>query len=270
LAACRAALAQGLLAAAPDATLDKNGYVADPAKNLIEGIRLEDMEADLRKGSDNELAGKFRAAHCSAALAVNCFAPFKAVPEALVMPGGGAFSTVQFERKCPHGLRRGTPPNLDVLAEGPDAVTGIESKCLEVLSRHIANFAPAYDAEIIDHRRQSAWFRVMQTLVETPTAYTWLDAAQLIKHAFGLTHTFPNHRVNLLYLFWEPSNAEAHPVYAAHRAEIARFAEAVAGATPHFMALSYPELWETWDARPDLAWLPPHTARLRARYYAPA
>jgi hypothetical protein len=86
--ACRAALAEGLRAAAPNTTLDANGYVADPAQNLIEGVYLADVEADLRQGSGNELAGKFRAAPSSSALAVNCFAPYKTTSETLPLSSG--------------------------------------------------------------------------------------------------------------------------------------------------------------------------------------
>ena len=65
-----------------------------------------------------------------------------------------------------------------------------------------------------------------------PRAYAWLDAAQLVKHAFGLAHTFFTQPVTLLYLYWEPSNATEFPMFGEHRAEIARFAAAVEGDGP--------------------------------------
>jgi len=101
--------------------------------------------------------------------------------------------------------------------------------------------------------------------MDAPDSYVWLDAAQLIKHAFGLAHTFRDRPTTLLYLFWEPLHPDACPEFSAHRAEIAAFAERVKGAGPRFVAMSYPELWEGWaQTGPD--WLTTHLADLWARY----
>jgi hypothetical protein len=213
LTACRSALIHGFVRSAPQAVLDEKGYVSEAGQNLIEGVRLVDFEADLRQGDGNEMEGKFRAAHSSSALAVNTFAPFKSDPAALRLPGGGGFASLSFERKCPHGLAGRRSPNLDIVAVGPSGVVAVESKCLEPLTPHVANFAPAYEAEIRDGRRASAWFREMLRLVEEPRAYRWLDAAQLVKHAFGVAYTFSDLPMTLLYIFWEPSNPEAHPIF---------------------------------------------------------
>src|SRR5690606_26142948 len=97
-------------------------------------------------------------------------------------------------------------------------------------------------------------------------SYVWLDAAQLIKHAFGLARAFPDHEVTLLYLYWEPANPEYGPEFARHREEVAAFAERVAGATPAFSAMSYPELWRFWQETEPADWLVRHLSDLRARY----
>jgi len=212
------------------------------------------------------MAKKFRAAHSSTALAVNTFARFKPNAAALLLPSNGGFATLHFERKCPHGLRGRKSPNLDVLVEGPNGVVGVESKCTEHLSRHTAEFSTVYNTEIKDKRRQTPWFYEMERLVSDPRTYCWLDAAQLVKHAFGLAYTFPERPATLLYIFWEPSNPEEHPIFAEHRAEVARFAASVSGAGPKFVSMSYPELWTFWDFQPEPAWLPAHVGRLRARY----
>jgi len=259
LAACRSALIQGFVRSSPEAVLDEKGYVSEASQNLIEGVRLVDFEADLRQGDGNEMEGKFRAAHSSSALAVNTFAPFKSDPAALRLPAGGGFASVSFERKCPHGLAGRRSPNLDVVAEGPTGVVAVESKCLEPL-------APAYDAEIRDGRRGTAWFQEMLRLAEEPRAYRWLDAAQLVKHAFGVAYTFADRPMTLLYLFWEPSNPEAYPIFAEHRAEVTRFAASVGGGGPEFVAMSYPELWSLWGTCPHSEWLRTHVGRLKGRY----
>ncbi|MBZ5703472.1 MAG: hypothetical protein LAN84_16685 [Acidobacteriia bacterium] len=267
LSACRSALIGSFLKSALQPGLDEKGYVSEAGQNLIEGVRLDDFESDLRQGDGNELEGKFRAAHSSSALAVNTFAPFKANATALRFPGIGGFASVHFERKCPHGLVGRRSPNLDVLADGPNGVVAVESKCLEILTPHKAKFAPAYEDEIKDERRRTAWFREMTRLVEKPHTYRWLDAAQLVKHAFGLAYgEFVNRRVTLLYLYWEPSNPEAYPTFAEHRAEVTRFAASIIGGGPEFVAMSYPELWRWWEAHPEPEWLPTHVGRLRARY----
>jgi hypothetical protein len=107
---------------------------------------------------------------------------------------------------------------------------------------------------------------IEERVVDDEYRYRWLDAAQLVKHAFGIAHTFPNKPATLLYLFWEPSNPKEHPFFDEHRAEVTRFSEAISGGGPEFIAMSYPELWASWDAHPEPNWLPTHVSRLRARY----
>jgi hypothetical protein len=263
---CRSALIHGFLRAAPRVMLDEKGYVSDARQNLIEGVRLEDFEEEFRQADGNELEGKFRAVYSSSALVVNTFAPFKANATALPLGEFSGFASLHFERKCPHGLIGRRSPNLDVLVDGPNGVVAVESKCLEPLRSHKAEFAPAYEAEIKDQRRRSEWFQEMRRLAEKPRMYRWLDAAQLVKHAFGLAYTFPDQHATLLYLFWEPANPEAYPSFAEHRAEVAQFAASIKGERPDFVAMSYPELWKLWDTCPTPEWLPAHVGRLRARY----
>lgn len=263
------ALRRGLFATRPDVDLDEAGYLSDFTQNLLPGVTPPDFEADLRQGSGRELAGKFRAAHSSSALAVNSFAPFRRHASELVIGDRGGLSIVGFEGKCPVGLRRGTPPNLDLVLESPDLVIGIESKCTEHLSRHSAQFAKAYREQITDARRESGWFAEMLRLSDAPGDYHWLDAAQLIKHAFGLAHTCPGKPVQLVYLFWEPPNARDFPVFGQHRSEIDRLADHVAGAAPSFAAMSYAGLWNAWANAGPPAWLSQHLALLRSRYDQP-
>jgi hypothetical protein len=266
VAASRAALRNGFLGSTSDIALDDRGYVTEAIQNLIEGVRPADFEADLQQGDGNELEGKFRAAHSSSALAVNTFAPFRSRLADLTLAGGNGFTGLCFERKCPHGLLGRRPPNLDVVVESPSGIVAIESKCLEHLSPHVAKFAPAYNGEITDDRRDTPWFREMLRLIGEPRSYRWLDAAQLIKHAFGLAHTFGDRPVTLLYLFWEPSNPDAHATFAEHRAEVAKFAASIRGSGPEFIAMSYPELWRTWRVDRSTTWLPAHVDCLVRRY----
>jgi hypothetical protein len=51
-----------------------------------------------------------------------------------------------------------------------------------------------------------------------------------------------------------------------HRREVERFESAVDDPIVRFRSLSYPALWETWDARAAPEWLGRHVAELRGRY----
>lgn len=258
----------GALRAHPGVALDHQGYAADFHDLLLPDVCTADFEADLAAGDGNELQTKFRAAHSSSALAVNCFAPFRRRLADLWLPGCGLFDTLRFEARCPTGLRGGRSPNLDLLLEGPGGVVGIESKLTEYLSRHRAAFSPAYAAQAPASWKGSPWFDEMLRLIQAPDSYRWLDAAQLIKHAFGLAHSHAGRPAMLLYLFWEPQNPAA-PEFAEHRAEIAAFAQRVNGAGPQFAALSYPELWAHWQASPPASWLSDHLQALQRRYAVP-
>lgn len=249
----------------PDIVIDDKGYATNFRDNLLPLVETADFESDLSAGDGNELETKFRAAHSSSALAVNCFAPFRRRISELTLPIGGAFHDLQFERKCPTGLRGRRAPNLDVLLSGLTGIVGVESKLTEFLGRHRAEFSPAYADQIRDERREQGYFREMLRLMAAPDGYVWLDAAQLIKHAFGLARTFKDHPVTLLYLFWEPENPECSPEFAAHRQEIAAFAEQVAGSKPEFTAMSYPELWAAWRKETP-EWLSGHLDQLGDRY----
>jgi hypothetical protein len=81
--------------------------------------------------------------------------------------------------------------------------------------------------------------------------FEFLDAAQLVKHAFGLV-TDGRRRGKaavLIYLFAEPPSLDGRILtakFALHRHEIAQFAEAVAGSAVAFHALSYRDWLSSW------------------------
>jgi hypothetical protein len=77
-AACIAGLVEGMRHTKPAVAIDDDGYVAQPEENLISGLSLNDFAEDLKGAAGQELMGKFRAVHSSAALAINCFAPLRA------------------------------------------------------------------------------------------------------------------------------------------------------------------------------------------------
>lgn len=258
------ALQNALKVSSPGTDLDAKGYTNSFADNLVPSVAIADFEADLRQGSGDELAGKFRAAHSSTALAVNCFRPFRRSLSHLRLCGTDGFRSLHFEKKCPTGLR-GIPPNLDVLAGRANRVVAIESKCTEYLSRPTARFHQSYKTGIRDARRRSSWYQEMLRLIEAPKAYGWLDAAQLIKHAFGLMRCYTDRHLTLLYLYWEPLNAIDYPLFGEHRREIAAFAKQIAAPRLAFEALTYCDLWSSWNETAP-QWLRSHLRDLTNRY----
>lgn len=267
LEAARRALRAGLLSSIFQIALDAKGYTETAEQNLVPGVDLDDFRADFEQGSGNELAGKFRAAHSSSALAANCFGPFVKRPQDLILCDVSGFRAVSFERKCPVGLAQArTPPNLDVVAEASGQIVAVESKCIEYLSPKKPKFADAYRDQITDVRRDGPWYAEMMRLREDPNLHRHLDVAQLIKHAFGLSNTFPDRNVRLLYLFWEPVNADEFGVFRAHRKEIEGFAARVAGGFPSFHWASYPELWADCSTAISDRWIADHVAHLKRRY----
>jgi hypothetical protein len=244
------------------AEIDARGYVADWHSNLLPGIDPGLIEGDFRAGKGSELDNKFQAAHSSAALAVNVFGPFRDGRDTFPVPGLGDLNLEKFERTFTTGLVGRIPPHLDVAAIGPHGVVAIESKCLEYFTPKAASFAPAY--QTLDKCRDTPWYAEMERLRESPKDYEALDAAQLVKHAFGLINS-AGPGSTLLYLFWEPSDADRHQLFGQHRSEIARFAEHVAGGGADFRAMSYPELWTAWSQGSSAA-LRRHAERLTVRY----
>jgi hypothetical protein len=102
-----------------------------------------------------------------------------------------------------------------------------------------------------------------------PDLFGFLDVAQLIKHAFGLARCFKARPTTLLYLCWEPLDADRHPMFRQHRREIERFSDLVAGGFPAFCTQSYSELRAVWQEAAQPKWLRDHAAQLIARYAIP-
>ena len=252
----------GLLRTNPKAVMDERGYVSSWRFNLLPGVDPSLIEPDLRHGRGSELDLKFRAAHSSAALAVNVFGPFRDGATPFPLPGVGEVNLEQFERTYPTGVPGRIPPHLDASARGTRGVVAIESKCLEYFTPKAAVFSPEY--QLLEKFRETPWFAEMGRLRDSPHDYRALDAAQLVKHAFGLMNS-EGRGATLVYLFWEPDDAESHKLFALHREEVASFEVRTRNGGLPFIALSYAELWKAWDCSGSDR-LREHAARLRLRY----
>jgi len=246
--------------------------------NLIDGVTPLDVEYDLRHAAGNELTEgrgnpvKFCAARSSSALAANTFGPFRRCTKYLTLAGYDDFREAWLEKKCRNGLQTPVPPHLDFLAESIGAVVAVESKFLEPFGTPaLAAFSEQYKVPFEGTERrpaitESPWTRMFNSLRESPDQYKHLNAAQLVKHYLGLIHSYGRKKRVLIYLYWEPQNGDSFDEIRKHRGEIKDFSERVAGCDTQFIALSYPALWQTWEATSQWSGMPDHITRLRNRY----
>ena len=219
---------------------------------LLPGVPEDRVHAILDKAGDNEIAsGKFASPQSSAALAVNGFGWFLDRPADLPpFPGlencAWPAIRVDIERQMRFPWRGGRHPWLDAAVETPDCLIGVESKRYEPFrDRKEAKLSDAYDRDVWGEGMEQ-WCAMRDLLRAEPRRYRYLDAAQLVKHAFGVStqaHKCGKEPV-LLYLFTEPSNVTDRAMFAAHRTEIADFAEQVRGGRVRFTTCS----WAEWLA----------------------
>lgn len=274
-------LERGCRSRYPTADIDDRGYLPATKDNLLDSINFELVAEDFGSAAGQEMyvresksgkRPKMAALHSSSALAVNAFGPWRADPASLSLAKHAGFHGLRFEAKLPI-LARGTPPHLDLLAVSGNAVVAVESKFTEHLSRHSAHFAESYDA-FWAGRDSGPWYQEMKRLRAHAAAYVHLDAAQLIKHYMGLRRrmdreadpAWTDGNVTLLYLYWEPENADEIFEFCSHREEVDDFSARVASDDIKFIALSYPDLFGQWSAFQQPDWLPSHLQRLKQRY----
>ena len=108
-----------------------------------------------------------------------------------------------------------------------------------------------------------------RSLRSRATTFEYLDAAQLVKHYFGLNKYCKDNDVvdaALLYLYWEPLDADRYAELSRHTEEVERFKESVDDPVVRFETMTYAELWASWDGLGWPPWLATHTAELRSRY----
>jgi len=273
---CKLALARRIREINPIAPEipDYPGYLASLSNNLLPGITPELYQDEYIAGAGDELnwsvrngmrcPPKMQAVHSSSALVVNHFAPWKLDLGRLALCGSGRFTSLTFEATMPTGLG-GTPPHLDFLAQSAaDASVAVESKATEVLREHRAEFAPSYRT-LKWPRGIAAYEAVMRRLLEDGSRFRFLNAAQLIKHALGLSVRYGESKVVLCYLFWEPMNRDSYREFDLHREEIRQFASLVEGCSVNFFSCTYSDLWREWASH-DVVWLRQHAHNLMERY----
>jgi hypothetical protein len=249
-------------------SLDAKGYCESPEDNLVDTVTPEmwvAAKADIEGGKGTELASKFLAAYSSSALAVNTFAPLcgtVALPNGIVVKGD-----IHFEQER-SAWAQGFWPTLDVIVEHDHAATRvfIESKCIEFLRKGETDFSAAFPKKAADHLEPAAAAEFGHVFKDRH-AFDPFDAPQLMKHFLAAKRVAieKNCRVLLLCLWWEPTNAAAYPVFAAHADAAANLAAALPDPNVTVLPFSYPQLWAYWETVGD-APLQQHVQNLRERY----
>jgi len=235
------------------------GSPANLAELLLPGVPVEPVRAALERAAGGELAsGKFASPESSSALAVNGFGLFLDAPETLppfrcLADLDWPASRVDVERQMRFPWRGGRHPWLDAAFETETYLVGVESKRFEPFrDRKEAKLSDAYWRDVWGDGMGS-WCALRDRLRATPRTFVHVDAAQLVKHAFGLATeaTRIGKGPILLYLYSEPTSGRpvSFEKLARHRAEIAELSAFVHGARVRFVACSWREWLSTFAGR---------------------
>lgn len=239
---------------------------ADLNFTFLPGVPTDYVLDRLKNAGGDEIgSGKFASPESSAALAVNTFGWFHERPASLpmfsVLPcSASPVTAVEVEYCARFPWSGGRHPWLDAFIETSEEIIGVESKRFEPYRgrRHKIELSEAYDRKVW-HDRMGPYETMRDKLRLGTESFELLDAAQLVKHAFGLVTEgrAKSKRPYLVYLFAEPQKYQGRfideDVKRKHREEIGRFSAAVNGAEVGFGSLSYREWLATWpDSDPAL------------------
>jgi hypothetical protein len=252
--------------------------------DLLPGLPAERILACYTNAPGKEIeSGKFASRESSAALVANAFGYFLGRATKLPpLPGCGDLGApandeaLNLEVLLRFPWAGGRHPCLDAVIETETALIGIESKRFEPFrSKKEVNLSDAYWQPVWGSSMRG-YEAMRDGLRDGSSRFEKLDAAQLVKHALGLrtavhanTSRFGKQPV-LLYVYAEPATWPDRKAIAVtdlqiHRAEIARFAAAVAGDEVRFASASYTELLATWLEAQDQG-VRAHAAALAERF----
>ncbi len=240
---------------------------------------LPDLPVDLilealQQSPGNEVnSGKFDNPDSSAALVANAFGWFLERPKALpALPGvpAGRATEVRLEVEMRFPWAGGRHPWLDVGIVTPTTLIGVESKRYEPFRPGKAvSFAEIYGRTVWGEP-MARYTKLRDDLLSGDVRFNSLDAAQLVKHAYGIRTRAEKRATGavLVYLYAEPvtwaSGKAVDPErIALHRAEIARFGTIVAGDDVVFAPLRWADLLNQWE---EVTALARHVAAIRERF----
>lgn len=232
--------------------------MTDLARLLLPGVPELAVRQALSRAAGKELeSGKLLSQESSAALAVNTFGWF--LERASDLPAFPALTQldwpatrIDIERQMRFPWRGGYHPWLDAAVETDQHLIGVESKRFEPFrDKKSVDFSDAYDRDVWGED-MGPYQKMRDDLKGRAVTFEFLDAAQLVKHAFGLVTE--GRRIQkqpvLFYLYAEPRSRGAKEISQRdidlHRAEVSEFSKAVAGAEVTFASSSYREWLELW------------------------
>lgn len=224
---------------------------------FLPGVPIDKVLGRLAKAGGNEIqSGKLTSPESSAALAVNAFGWFVERPHLLPpfprMDASRPPTLVEVEYCARFPWSGGRHPWLDAFVETPACIIGVESKRFEPFrDKKTVSLSPAYDRPVWGSGMRP--FELLRDQLRTGEAsFAYVDAAQLVKHAFGLV-TESNRKGKpsiLFYIFAEPMQLGGRnidqDVIMKHRKEVQLFSDMVAGAAVKFVSCSYREWLATW------------------------
>ena len=258
---------------------------------LLPGLPARHIHKRLNSAPGDEIgSGKFTHPESSAALVANAFGPFMTDSPAMELPAlpigpvdqiesvdaGDAVdpinkdfdwsaSSVEVEVECKFPWPGGRHPWLDIRIDQPGAVIGIESKRYEPFrDTSVARFSDAYSQDVWGER-MGGYCALRDKMKEGQIEFRHLNAAQLVKHAFGLRTVAHSRAASsgaapsvpvLVYLYAEPKSwPDGRPIPDAdmkrHQGEMDEFAKMVDGDEVRFFTLSYRALLDAWKMSGD-------------------
>jgi len=257
--------------------VEKATALANARAALLDYLPKDAIIACFQKGAGEELlSGKFVSPESSAALVANAFGFFLEQPALLFLPeklllAGSAFA-VLLEEEVRFGWRGGFHPWLDVVIETDEQFIGIESKRYEPFRDETKiEFSSAFDRDVWGRNMDP--FNVMRKAISSRRKqYAHLDAAQLVKHAYGLYSQAKKRgkAARLIYLYSEPTEYPngrhiPHRSFLEHAEEVSDFADAVLGADVQFASLRFTDLLKNWIAEGTNT-LRDHAIEMQKRY----
>jgi hypothetical protein len=235
-----------------------DGRIREPKRLLIKGVAERVWPLALERV-------RLDSPHSSMALVINSFFPWQKDVSRLPLGTHLGFNAIQFDVRCPTGLR-GTPPHLDLMALRDDHVVGATVRAIEYLKRKKSTISETYDRMLSETRGLETWCDHLRNWRAGGVLYDHVDLAALVKYATALGRTFPDRSSTLLYLYWEPLDAASYDEFQHHRRELAALTAAVKGSRVDIVTQSFDALWESWLQQRGPDWLAGHVERLRSRY----
>lgn len=231
-------------------------YTLDLNRNLYEPL-LEENRDQFLQGNGQEILGsqekpaKMQALHSSSALGVNIFQYWQKwglISEIASACGfcnrGSQYSErIVFEEKYKIASKFVIPPNIDVVIHNNKSskykLFAVECKFSEAYGgRRHGGLKSVYLAD------QNLWTdlcnleKLAKEISPDDERYSYLHAAQLIKHILGLKTKLGNKNFRLLYLWYDVLGKEG----ADHRAEVEDFTEIAKSDGIKFHSMTYQEL----------------------------